>query len=132
MEKTSSSSLVRAEYVKTTSISEDVQIGGARNMETEERKRNFLHNNDTVKKNENVKEKEPVSNIGSNVTEIQISSKKSSDSHQFMKNHAQSERALIRGNNSVGKGSTVVDNERNVKRNVNESFLLEMLMWRWM
>merc|ERR1712123_249799 len=66
VEKTSSSSLVRAEYVKTTTISEDVQIGGKGNVETEERKRSFLHNNDTVKKNENVKEKE--SNIGSNLT----------------------------------------------------------------
>ena len=32
VEKTSSSSLVRAEYVKTTSISEDVQIGGKGNV----------------------------------------------------------------------------------------------------
>merc|ERR1711892_264820 len=125
VEKTSSSSLVRAEYVKTTSISEDVQIGGKGNVETEERKGSFLYSNDTVKKNENAKEKEkePVSSIGSNVTGIQISSRKSSDSHQFLNNHAQSERALTRENNSVEKATTAVDNERNMKRNVNESFL---------
>merc|ERR1711892_1406211 len=97
-------------------------------MGTEERKRSFLYNNDTVKKNyknENVKEreKEPVCSIGRNVTEIQISSKKSSDSHQFMNNHAQSERAMTRGTNSVGKASAAVDNESNMKRNVNDSFL---------
>jgi len=79
-----SSSLVRAEYVKETTFSEESEVTENRKVEREERKKSFLYNNETVKRverNEIVRDVTDDGKCGSNVTGIHISSKKSTANH---------------------------------------------------
>merc|ERR1711874_262145 len=79
-----SSSLVRAEYVKETTFSEESEVTENRKVEREQRKKSFLYNNETVKRverNEIVRDVTDDGKCGSNVTGIHISSKKSTANH---------------------------------------------------
>merc|ERR1711874_130647 len=79
-----SSSLVRAEYVKETTFSEESEVTENRKVEREERKKSFLYNNETVKRverNQIVRDVTDDGKCGSSVTGIHISSKKSTANH---------------------------------------------------
>jgi len=79
-----SSSLVRAEYVKETTFSEESEVTENRKVEREERKKSFLYNNEKVKRverNEIVRDVTDDGKCGSSVTGIHISSKKSTANH---------------------------------------------------
>jgi len=75
-----SSSLVRAEYVKETTFSEESEVIENRKVEGGERKKSFLYNNETVKRverNEIVRDVTDEGKCGSSITGVHISSKKS-------------------------------------------------------
>merc|ERR1712072_389155 len=110
----SKSSLVRAEYIKETTLSEESESWES--VDGEEKKKSFLYDKKTIK---SVEKKENQSDTGekgkyaSNINQIQMMNKKPNDIKI----------SSPKGDRVEGGSASLVENETNVKGNANESFL---------
>eukprot|EP00092_Neocalanus_flemingeri_P031266 GFUD01033961.1.p1 GENE.GFUD01033961.1~~GFUD01033961.1.p1 ORF type:complete len:700 (+),score=234.52 GFUD01033961.1:60-2159(+) len=130
VKKSSSSSLVRAEYVSET-MCEETETVGRRNVEigdTDGRNKSFLHHKDELKKCSQSENIEQGKEIGSNLTGIQVFSKKldtfkSNDKMSFLNKKDSNEQRMENTRNIKGRETNEEKMDAKIKNPLNKSFL---------
>eukprot|EP00092_Neocalanus_flemingeri_P057916 GFUD01068933.1.p1 GENE.GFUD01068933.1~~GFUD01068933.1.p1 ORF type:complete len:687 (+),score=232.19 GFUD01068933.1:71-2131(+) len=130
VKKSSSSSLVRAEYVSET-MCEETETVGRRNVEigdTDGRNKSFLHHKEELKKCSQSEKIEQGKEIGSNLTGIQVFSKKldtfkSNDKMSFLNKKDSNEQRMENTRNVKGRETNEEKIDVKIKNPLNKSFL---------